>query len=338
MDKVRIGINGFGRIGKMFFRLLAHHPEIELVGINDLMDDEMLLYLLKYDTVHGKFTKEVRVVDNKLHINGLQVHIGHYENPSQIPWKEWDVDIVVESSGHFTTRESLQQHIDAGAKRVILSSPTSDALDFTVVIGVNEDKLLPKHKIISNASCTANCVAPVLNLLNKEIGIESAFLNTVHPYTNNQRIIDSPHHDFRRSRASANNIIPTSTSAIGAIHTIIPELKNKFNGISTRVPIVCGALSELVITFPEKVTEESINSLLMKYAHGSMSNILKYATDPIVSSDVIGSEYSCIFDSLATKVVSNNTAQIILWYDNEIGYSNRLVDLVLIMANQMGLA
>lgn len=335
MNKVRIGINGFGRIGKMFFRLLAHHPEIDLVGINDLMDDEMLLYLLRYDTVHGRFNKEVMIIDNKLHINGSKVIIGHYENPSQIPWKEWGVDIVLESSGYFTTRQSLQQHIDAGAKRVILSSPPSDMLDYTVVIGVNEEQLLPQHKIVSNASCTANCVTPILHLLNKEIGIESAFLNTVHPYTNNQRIIDSPHHDFRRSRASANNIIPTSTSAIRAIHTIIPELQNKFNGISTRVPVVCGALSELVITFPEKVTALSINSLVQQYAKGSMSNILEYATDPIVSSDVIGSKYSCIFDSLATKVVSNNTAQIILWYDNEIGYSNRLVDLVLIMASQM---
>ena len=335
MDKVRIGINGFGRIGKMFFRLLADHPEIELVGINDLMDDDMLLYLLKYDTVHGRFKKEIKLTDGQLHINGWHVNIGHYACPSEIPWKEWGVDIVLESSGHFTTRESLQHHIDAGAKRVILSSPTTDDLDLTVVIGVNDDKLLPQHKIVSNASCTANCVTPILHILNKELGIESAFLNTVHPYTNNQRIIDSPHPDFRRSRASADNIIPTSTSAVGAIHCIIPELKDRFNGISTRVPIVCGALSELVVTFRKPVTENSINELVKSYAHGTMSEIIEYGTDPIVSSDVIGNEYSCVFDSLATKVVSGNTAQIILWYDNEIGYSNRLVDLVLIMANQM---
>ncbi|HZJ74878.1 MAG TPA: type I glyceraldehyde-3-phosphate dehydrogenase, partial [Perlabentimonas sp.] len=332
---VRIGINGFGRIGKMFFRMLAHHPEIELVGINDLMDDDMLRYLLKYDTVHGRFGKEIKIANGQLHINGWHVNIGHHAKPSEIPWREWGVDIVIESSGHFTTRQDLQQHIEAGAKRVILSSPPTDELDLTLVIGVNDNKLLPEHKIVSNASCTANCVTPILHILNSELGIESAFLNTVHPYTNNQRIIDSPHPDFRRSRASADNIIPTSTSAVGAVHSIIPELKNRFNGISTRVPVICGALSELVVTFPKAITENSINKLIKGYAQGSMRSIIRYETDPIVSSDVLGCTYSCVFDSLATKVVSNSTAQLILWYDNEIGYSNRLVDLVLIMAKQM---
>lgn len=335
MNRVRVGINGFGRIGKMFFRMLVHHPEIELVGINDLMDDEMLIYLLKYDTVHGRFNREVRVEDGKLHINGSKVNIGHYESPSNIPWREWGADVVVDSSGIFTTRESLHQHINSGAKRVILSCPPSDELDITVVIGVNEHKLLPQHLIVSNASCTANCIAPILNILNKEIGIESAFLNTVHPYTNNQRIIDSPHPDFRRSRASADNIIPTSTSAIGALHSIMPELSSRFNGISTRVPVACGALSELVLTFKQTVTANSINALVKGYAEGEQKGIVEYTADPIVSSDVLGNTHSCVFDSLATKVVNDNTAQIILWYDNEIGYSNRLVDLVLIMAKQM---
>ena len=208
-------------------------------------------------------------------------------------------------------------------------------MDITLVIGVNEHKLLPEHQIISNASCTANCIAPVLNILNKEFGISSVFLNTVHPYTNNQRIIDSPHADFRRSRASADNIIPTSTSAIGALHTIMPELQNKFNGISTRVPVACGALSELVLTFEQKVSPESINALAQKYSKAQLNGIVEYTTDPIVSSDVLGNTHSCVFDSLATKVINENTAQLILWYDNEIGYSNRLVDLVLLMANQM---
>ena len=335
MARVKVGINGFGRIGKMFFRLLVHHPEIELVGINDLMDNEMLMYLLKYDTVHGKFNREIRLEDGKLHINGSKVNIGHYADPSQIPWDKWGADIVVDSSGRFTTRQNLQKHITSGAKRVILSCPPDDELDITVVIGVNEHKLLPEHQIISNASCTANCIAPILNILNKELGVSSAFLNTVHPYTNNQRIIDSPHTDFRRSRASADNIIPTSTSAIGALHTIMPELRNKFNGISTRVPVACGALSELVITFEQKVTPELINSLALKYTKDQLNGIVEYTTDPIVSSDVLGNTHSCVFDSLATKVINENTAQIILWYDNEIGYSNRLVDLVLLMAKQM---
>lgn len=335
MTRVKVGINGFGRIGKMFFRLLVHHPEIELVGINDLMDNDMLMYLLKYDTVHGKFNREIRLEDGKLHINGSRVNIGHYADPSQIPWDKWGADIVVDSSGRFTTRQNLQKHIASGAKRVILSCPPDDELDITLVIGVNERKLLPEHQIISNASCTANCIAPVLNILNKEFGISSVFLNTVHPYTNNQRIIDSPHADFRRSRASADNIIPTSTSAIGALHTIMPELQNKFNGISTRVPVACGALSELVIIFEQKVSPESINALAQKYSKAQLNGIVEYTTDPIVSSDVLGNTHSCVFDSLATKVINENTAQLILWYDNEIGYSNRLVDLVLLMANQM---
>lgn len=336
MTRIKVGINGFGRIGKMFFRMLTHHPEIELVGINDPMDEEMLLYLLRYDTVHGRFQREVNVVDGKLHINGSRVNIAHHTKPEEIPWKEWGAEIVLESSGTFLHRHELQKHIEAGAKRVILSSPPADELDYVVVIGVNESGLLPEHQIVSNASCTTNCVAPILHLLNKEFGIESAFLNTVHPYTNNQRIIDSPHPDFRRSRASADNIIPTSTSAIGAIHSILPELKDRFHGISTRVPISCGALSELVITFSKKVTEQTINSTIMAYAQGGLRDIIEYTTDPIVSSDVLGSTYSCIFDALATKVVNKNMAQLILWYDNEMGYSNRLVDLALIMAKQMG--
>lgn len=329
MKSIRIGINGFGRIGKVFFRLLIDHPEIDLVGINDTMDDQTLLYLLRFDTVHGRLNHDLKLENGKLYIDGKGINVGHFANPTQIPWKEWGADIVLDSSGRFTTKADLAKHIAAGAKKVILSNPPDDKLDNVVILGVNDDTLNAQQQIISNASCTANSVAPILHLLNKEFGIVTAFLNTVHPYTNNQRIIDSPHADFRRSRASAANIIPTSTSAIKAIHTVMPELADRFHGISTRVPIISGALSELVITFEKPVTVESINAAVERYANSSLKGIVDYCTDPVVSSDIVGSPFSSIFDSLATKVVNGTTAQLITWYDNESGYSNRLVDLVI---------
>ena len=329
MKTVNVGINGFGRIGKVLFRILVDNPKIDLVAINDPMEKQMLMHLLKYDTVHGKFAHESKLVNGDLLINGKTIKFGHWNNPSEIPWSSWGVDTVVESSGLFTKREGLQKHIDAGAKRVILSCPPDDEVDFIALMGVNHHKLTSNHRIISNASCTANSVAPILQILNKEFGVETAFLNTVHPYTNNQRIMDSPHSDYRRARASGANIIPTSTSAIRAIHTAMPEFKDRFHGISTRVPIPCGALSELVITFKSQVTATTINKAIEKYAKTSMKGIIDYCTDPIVSSDVVGSPFSSIFDSLATTVINENTAQIICWYDNEWGYSNRLVDLIL---------
>ena len=329
MKSIKIGINGFGRIGKVFFRLLIDHPEIDLVGINDTMDDQTLLYLLRFDTVHGRLNHDLKLENGKLYIDGKGINVGHFANPAQIPWKEWGADIVLDSSGRFTTKADLAKHIAAGAKKVILSNPPDDKLDNVVILGVNDDTLNAQQQIISNASCTANSVAPILHLLNKEFGIVTAFLNTVHPYTNNQRIIDSPHADFRRSRASAANIIPTSTSAIKAIHTVMPELADRFHGISTRVPIISGALSELVITFEKPVTAESINAAVERYANSSLKGIVDYCTDPVVSSDIVGSPFSSIFDSLATKVVNGTTAQLITWYDNESGYSNRLVDLVI---------
>ena len=264
MKTVNVGINGFGRIGKVLFRILVDNPKIDLVAINDPMDKQMLMHLLKYDTVHGKFAHESKLVNGDLLINGKTIKFGHWNNPSEIPWSSWGVDTVVESSGLFTKREGLQKHIDAGAKRVILSCPPDDEVDFIALMGVNHHKLTSNHRIISNASCTANSVAPILQILNKEFGVETAFLNTVHPYTNNQRIMDSPHSDYRRARASGANIIPTSTSAIRAIHTAMPEFKDRFHGISTRVPIPCGALSELVITFKSQVTATTINKAIEK--------------------------------------------------------------------------
>lgn len=332
---IRVGINGFGRIGKVVFRVLQQHPNIEVVGINDPADIHTLAYLLKYDTVHGRFNGTVEVKsDDILLVNGKPIRFTRERNIENLHWDALDVDVVVDSSGLATHRTMLEKHLQAGAKKVILSCPPDDdTFDKVIVIGVNDHILTSSDKVVSNASCTTNCLAPALKILDDAIGIESGFMNTVHPFTNNQRILDAPHSEYRRSRASAANIIPTTTSAIRALGMVMPYMKGKIEGIATRVPVVDGSLIELVLNLKQDTSEEAINRLMKTAAEGAYKGILEYTEDPIVSSDVINNPHSTIFDARATKMIGNKFAQLIIWYDNEFGYSNRVVDLIELISN-----
>ncbi|MEI7595149.1 MAG: type I glyceraldehyde-3-phosphate dehydrogenase [Bacteroidota bacterium] len=326
---IRVGINGFGRIGRVVFRNLIARLDIELVAVNDIMPIETLAYLLKYDSNHGICKYEIQIENQCVIVNGKTIIITQHQNPIDIPWKELGVDIVLESSGRFKTKKSLENHLKAGAKKVILSCPPDDELDKLVVFGINQSIISEQDKIISNASCTTNCIAPVIKVLEDEFGIEKAMMNTVHPFTNNQKVLDSPHSDIRRSRALGVNIIPTTSTAIDATIKIFPFLKNKFDGIATRVPVKDGSLIELTAVLKTNVTVEQINAVFKNYSENKLSNILEYTDEPLVSSDIIGNPNSAIFDSLSTKVVAGNMIQIIVWYDNEVGYSSRIIDLIL---------
>lgn len=328
--KIKVGINGFGRIGKVVFRLLQYAPDIEVVAINDPVSIATMAHLLKYDTVHGRFGKEVSF-DEKTQIlraNGLSIQKYSFKNPSDIPWKKHQVDIVLEASGLFRTRKELQQHIDAGASKVILSCPADDELDKTIVFGVNDYLLTPQDIIVSNASCTTNCIATALKLIDDAFGIENGFLNTVHPFTNNQRIMDAPHDDLRRARGAASNIIPTTTTAIRCVHKVLPHLAGRFDGFATRVPVFDGSISELVLDLKEITTVDAIHQLMRNASENKLKGILDYCDDPIVSSDVIGQTASAIYDAQSTKVLGGQLIQIVLWYDNEFGYSSRICDLI----------
>jgi glyceraldehyde 3-phosphate dehydrogenase len=329
---VKIGINGFGRIGKIVYRLLANDPEIDVVAINDTADIQTLAHLLKYDSVHGVFNADIRYDENYLYVNDKRTLVIQEREPSKIPRTELGINFVIESSGRFTKKALLQQHIDSGAQKVILSCPPDDELDKMVIIGVNEDELRPEHKIISNASCTSNCIAPILKILNEEYGVESAFMNTVHPFTNNQSILDGPHKDLRRGRTSGNNIIPTTTTAIKAVQSVMPYFKGKFDGIATRVPVPDGSIVELTAILKKDTSVKEINELFKIKAETSYKNIIEYCDEPIVSTDIIDNPNSAIFDSLSTKVLGGKFIQLVVWYDNEFGYSNRVVDLIKILA------
>ncbi len=324
----KIGINGFGRIGRVVFRLLQTHQDIEVSQINDPMDLDTLIYLLKYDSIHGRFKYEIRKSEGGLIINNKFISISHELSPEKINWKDAEVDIVIESSGNFTTKKDLEKHIDSGAKKVILSCPTNDKKIKTIIIGVNENILNQNDLIISNASCTANCVAPILKIIDNSFGLKSGFMNTVHPFTNNQRIIDSPHPDIRRSRAAATNIIPTVSTAIEAIYHVMPHLKNKIDGFATRVPVANGSFVELCLNLSKNTSIEEINNLFESNSKANFKNIIEYTIDPIVSIDVIDNQNSAVFDSLSTKIINSNFVQIIAWYDNETGYSSRIIDLI----------
>lgn len=334
MKKIKVGINGFGRIGKMVFRILLNHPEIEIAGINDPMPENSLLYLMKYDTVFGMLNETISAGENSIIVGGREIQVSRVTSPTEIPWKKWGVEIVIDSSGKNKDRESLQKHIDAGAKKVILTCPAVSPVDKTIIIGINDQTLTDNDVIVSNASCTANCVAPLLKIISDNFGIETAFLNTVHPYTNNQQLIDSPHKDLRRGRNAGVNIIPTSSTAIKCVLEVMPELGDRFSGIATRVPVPDGALTELVIRLNSLVTITELNLAVRYSCRTNMKGIVSYCEDPIVSSDIIGNPNSCVFDSLATKVLNGNTVQLLSWYDNEYGYSNRVVDLISLMTNQ----
>ncbi len=332
---VKIGINGFGRIGKLVFRHSFSYSDIDVIVVNDLMDINTLAYLLKYDTVHGPFKHDVSIVDeHKLKINGHDVFYYSEKCPSNIPWERHDVNYIIESSGKFTKEEDLKKHFREGIERIILSCPPTGKIDKCVVIGVNEKEINKSHKIISNTSCTTNCIAPVLMVLDNNFGINSCFINTVHPYTNNQSIIDAPHKDLRRSRAAAANIIPTTTTAIKVVIKIMPQLTNKFDGIATRVPLIDGALIELTALLNNDTTPENINNLMKEAAGSYLKGVMEYTYDPIVSSDIINNPHSVIFDGLSTKVLNHKLVQLVLWYDNEFAYSKRLVELILILGKQ----
>ncbi len=326
---VRVGINGFGRIGRLVFRVMAAQPEkFEIVAINDLSDAKSLALLLKYDSVHGRFNGTVEVGDGGLIVNGKTVKITAEKDPANLPWKALGCQVAVEATGFFTNKASLQKHIDAGASKVILTAPAKDALDLTVVLGVNDHLLKPEHKIISNASCTTNCLAPMAKVLNDTFGIEKGLMTTCHAYTNDQRVADQIHTDPYRARAAAINIIPSTTGAAKAVGEVIPELKGKLTGYALRVPVPDGSITDLTVQFKRDVTKEEINAALKAAADGPMKGIIEYATDPLVSSDIIGNPHSNIFMAEWTSVIGGNLAKVIGWYDNEWGYSNRTAELV----------
>jgi len=330
----KVAINGFGRIGRLTFRALLAKKDIEIVAINDLTDNHTLAHLLKYDSVHGKFDGSVDYDDNYLIINGKKINAYEERDPAKLPWKELGVDVVAECTGVFRKRELLEKHLQAGAKKVALSVPSAkpDDVDVTIVLGVNDEKLKPEHKLVSNASCTTNCLAPISKVLNDNFGIQFGLMNTIHSYTNDQIILDAPHKDLRRARAAAVSIIPTTTGAAKAIGLVIPELDGKLHGLAMRVPTPDGSVVDLTVKLKKKATVEEINAAMKAAAEGPMKGILKYETDPIVSVDIIGSPYSSIFDSGFTMEKDGDLVKVLSWYDNEFGYSNRLADLIERMA------
>jgi len=326
---MRIGINGFGRIGRTVFRILNRQQDIDVVAINDLANDDVLAYLLKYDTVMGPLKDSVSVKNGVLTTSNHSIKMLNEHDPSALPWTELGVDVVVEATGVFRTREQLQSHLDAGAGHVILTVPAKDEIDFTVVIGVNEDRLTSEHKIISNASCTTNCLAPMAKVLNDAFGIECGVINTVHAYTNDQRLADVPHSDWRRSRAAAENVIPTTTGAARAVGIVLPELKGKLDGIAMRVPISDGSIVDLNVELNTDVNADDIRQAVKEAsATERLNSILQYEDAPIVSSDIIGNPHSSIFDAPFTIVLDKRFVKTLNWYDNEWGYSNRVVDLI----------
>jgi glyceraldehyde 3-phosphate dehydrogenase len=331
---IRVGINGFGRIGRLVFRRLVEKAGVfEVVGINDITDTKTLAYLLKYDSVHRRFPGEVAHDQDSLTVNGKKIKAMAIKEPATLPWGDLGVDVVVESTGIFTARggagkAGYASHLDAGAKRVILSAPAKDDPDLTCVLGVNDDQLKPQMKCVSNASCTTNCLAPVAKVLHERFGIVRGLMTTIHGYTNDQRLLDLPHKDLYRARAAALNIIPTSTGAAKAVGLVIPALKGKMTGISLRVPVPTGSAVDLVVETAKPVTKEAVNAAIKEAAAGPMKGILKYTEDAIVSSDIIGDPHSSVFAADQTMVLADTMLKIISWYDNEWGYSCRTVDLI----------
>ncbi len=326
---MRVAINGFGRIGRSVFRVLDHHKEIDLVAINDIFDKDALVYLLKYDTVMGRFPGKVALNGDTLNAGHQQVKLLSERIPEQLPWGDLGIDVVVESTGIFRQRAQLENHLTAGAKKVILTVPPKDEIDYMVVLGVNDDGLTADHNIISNASCTTNCLAPMAKVLHEAFGIELGVINTIHAYTNDQRLADVPHSDWRRSRAAAENVIPTTTGAARAVGKVLPELNGKLDGIAMRVPVPDGSVVDFNVRLEQDVTLEKINDAVHAAAEsGPLAKVLEYSTLPVVSTDIIGNEHSSIYDAPFTRVIGGNFIKTLNWYDNEWGYSNRVVDLM----------
>jgi glyceraldehyde 3-phosphate dehydrogenase len=333
---VRIAINGFGRIGRNFFRTCKGYSDLDIVAINDLTDAKTLAHLLKYDSVHGIFDADVQAEEGSLIVDGKKVKIFAERSPDKLPWKDLNVDIVIESTGLFTDRENASKHLNSGAKWVIISAPATDP-DITVCLGINEENLDPsKHKIISNASCTTNCLAPIAKVLHNEFGIVRGLMTTVHSYTNDQRILDLPHKDLRRARAAAVSMIPSTTGAAKAIGLVLPELKGKLDGFAMRVTTPNVSVVDLVVELQKDATADEINAAMKKWADGPMKGILQYVDIPLVSIDFNGNPYSSIYDATLTKVMEGRMVKIISWYDNEWGYSSRLRDLIIFITKKQG--
>ncbi|MEJ2859700.1 type I glyceraldehyde-3-phosphate dehydrogenase [Actinomycetospora flava] len=336
---VRIGINGFGRIGRNVFRALekqraAGTADIEVLAVNDITDNKTLGHLLKYDSVHGRFDGTIEVSDDALIVNGRSIKALAERDPASLPWGDLGVDVVIESSGIFTDADSAGKHLKAGAKKVVISAPAKGE-DLTVVMGINDSSYDGSQSILSNASCTTNCVAPMIKVLHDAFGLETGFMSTIHAYTGDQRIHDAPHKDLRRARAAADNIIPTTTGAAQATALALPELEGRLNGLAYRVPVIDGSVTDLTATLNSDVTVEQVNAAFKKAADGELKNVLVYTEDPIVSTDIVGEPASCTFDAGMTKVLGNRTVKIVGWYDNEWGYSNRVVDLTTLVGSKL---
>jgi glyceraldehyde 3-phosphate dehydrogenase len=333
---IQVGINGFGRIGRSVFRILSERHDINVVAINDLFENEQLAYLLKYDTVMGVFRKEVQADDEAMYIDDTKIAMTAHRDPADIPWRALGVQFVIESTGIFVDRASLEKHLRAGAEKVILTVPAKDDIDATIVMGVNDEQLTSAHRIVSNASCTTNCLAPIAKIIDQSFGIEEGFVTTVHAYTNDQRLADVPHKDFRRSRAAGVNIIPTTTGAARAVGEVLPQLKGKLDGLAMRVPVPDGSIVDFVCRLRRTASREDVNTAVRQAAAGPLQRIVEYSEAPLVSSDIIGNPHSSIFDALSTSSQNDGYIRVISWYDNEWGYSNRVVDLIDRMAALAG--
>jgi len=331
---VKVGINGFGRIGRNVFRAAMGNPNLEIVAINDLTDTKTLAHLLKYDSTFGTLDAKVEAKEGAIVVNGKEIKVFSEREPSALPWKDYGVEIVIESTGRFTAKEKAEAHLQGGAKKVIISAPATNE-DITIVMGVNEDKYDPqKHTIISNASCTTNCLAPFAKVLHEKFGIVKGMMTTVHSYTNDQQVLDLPHKDLRRARTAAANIIPTTTGAAKAVALVLPDLKGKLNGMAMRVPTPNVSVTDLVAELEKTVTVEEVNAALKEAAEGPLKGILAYSEEPLVSSDYKGNPHSSIIDALSTMVIGGNMVKVVSWYDNEWGYSNRIVDLAIYIASK----
>ena len=324
---MKIAINGFGRIGRGAYRALANQDEIEVVAINDIAEPEPLAYLFQYDSVMGPFEGEVRLEDDLMIAGKQRTRLTRCRKPSDLPWKELGVDVVIESTGIFRERAALQGHLEAGARKVILTVPAKDEIDATIVLGVNDSELKPEHQIVSNASCTTNCLAPLAKVLDDAFGIEHGMMTTVHAYTNDQRLADWAHKDLRRARAAGENTIPTTTGAARAVGQVLPQLAGKLDGMAVRVPVPDGSIVDLVVRLKQDVDRDAINSAVRQAAEGPMKGILQYSEAALVSRDIVGNAHSSIFDAPMTQVVNGRTAKVFSWYDNEWGYTNRVIDL-----------
>jgi glyceraldehyde 3-phosphate dehydrogenase len=330
---MKVAINGFGRIGRSVYRILHERDDIHVVAINDLFDHQALAYLLRYDTIMRVFPEKVTIENGYLVTSRDRVRMLIERDPNALPWKELEIDVVVESTGVFRQKAQLEPHLNAGAKRVILTVPAKDEIDYTVVIGVNDDGLKTEHRIVSNASCTTNCLAPMVKVLHENFGIVEGIINTVHAYTNDQRLADVPHKDWRRSRAAAENIIPTTTGAAKAVGRVLPELKGRLDGIACRVPVPDGSVVDLVCELEKEVNEESIHEAVRQASQTPrLNHILSYSSLPVVSTDIIGDPHSSIYDAPFTRVIDGHLVKTLNWYDNEWGYANRVVDLIEIMS------